>query len=134
MIAPSTGELAAVLDELLAPVAEVGELLHERVRVDHGALPHDDGLGVDRAGTEALQQCPHAGNDHRRTPFRLTQPPQQLEPLTHRLHRRTHPLERERLPGRHHRNLVRLHELGEVVTELAGHRAGGARDHERLPM
>ena len=49
------GELAAVFDEFLAPVAELDELTAERVGVDLGAGPHDDRLDVGRTRAELLQ-------------------------------------------------------------------------------
>ena len=71
------------------------------------------------------------GHDHGRAAVRVAQPPQQLEALAHRLDRRADPLERQRLPCREHGDLVGGQELGEVVAELGGHRAGRAGHDER---
>ena len=53
---PAPGELAAVLDELLAAVAELGQAVHELVGVDDVGVADGDRLGRRRAGTEPLQQ------------------------------------------------------------------------------
>ena len=60
------GELAAVLDELLAAVAELGEPGDELVGVDDVARAHDDRLDRRGVGAEPLQQRPDAGDDDRR--------------------------------------------------------------------
>ena len=135
---PSAGELAAVLDELLAAVAEVDEAADQLVGIDDVAVAHDDRLGGQRPGTEALEQGPHAGDDHARAALRIRvlgppEPaPQHLEAPTHRLDRRAEPLERQRLPGRQHDDITSVvDELGEVVGELAGHRPGRRGDEQR---
>ena len=130
---PPPGELAAVLHQLLAAVAVPGESAHERVGIDHVAVAHRDRLDRRGTGTEALEHGPGPGHDHGRAGGAVAQTPQQLEAPAHRLHRGRHPLERQRLPRRQQRYLVGGEELGEVVGELAGHRARRAGDHERPP-
>ena len=62
----------------------------------------------------------------------VAEPPEHFEPATHRLHGRAEPLERQRLPGRQHDDVIGVvDELGEVVGELAGHRARRCGDEQR---
>ena len=129
----AAGELAAVLDEFLAPVAELDQLAAERVGVDFAAGPHDDRLGRGRFRAELLEQRPHTGDDDGRTALGIAQAPEDVEPLAHRLHARADTLERQRLPAGEMHDLARWQELGEVVGELARHRARRAAHDERPP-
>jgi hypothetical protein len=130
---PPAGELAAVLDELLAPVAELGEAGDELVGVDDVRRSHGDRLDRRGVRTQPLQQRSHAGDDHGGGALGILQPPQQLHALPHRLDGRADPLERQRLPRREHGDLTRRHELDQVVAQLCGHRAGRAGDDQRAP-
>ena len=125
------GELATVLDEFLAAVPELDERPRQLVRVDLGARAHDDGLDRRCAGTELLQQRPHAGDDDRRDAGGVTQAPQDLEAVAHRLDARADALERQGLPTREVDDVVGRQELAQVVGELARHGAGRTRDDQR---
>ena len=127
----AAGELAAVLDEFLAAVAELDERRRELVGIDLGAGPHDDRVDRRGVGAELLEERPHAGDDHRWHPLGIAEPPQDLEPLAHRLDARADPLERQRLPAGELDDLVGRQELAQVVGELAGHRARRAGDDQR---
>jgi hypothetical protein len=127
------GEFPAVLHQLLAPVAELDQAAAQRVGIDLAAGTHDDRLGGRRAGAELLHQRPDAGDDHPRAPLGVAQAPQDVETLTHRLDARADPLERQRLPPGEVHHVARWEELGEVVGELARHRAGRAAHDERSP-
>ena len=127
------GELAPVLDQLLPPVAELDEAVGELVGVDDVAGVDGDRDDLGGPGPEALEEGPHTGDDHGRGGSGIAESPQQFQPPAHRLHRRAHPLERQRLPRRERGDLAGGEELGEVVAELVGHRPGRAGDHERAP-
>ena len=108
----AAGELAAVLDQLLAAVAELDEpaLTARRGR---SSAPGRTMIGstVGASGTELLQQRPHAGDDDGGDALGVTQPPQHLEALAHRLDARADPLERQRLPAGEQHDLVGGQEL-----------------------
>ena len=127
----AAGELAAVFDEFLASVAELDELPAERVGIDLDAGPHDDRLGGGGAGAELLEQRSHAGDDHGGASFGVAQAPEHVEALAHRLDARADALERQGLPTGELHDLAGRQELGEVVGELARHRARRAADDQR---
>jgi hypothetical protein len=128
------GELAAVLDELLAAVSEADELGREVVGVDDRTGMHAHRLDLGGSRSEPLQQRPHARDDHGRRRLGLAQAPEHLEALAHRLDRGAHPLERQRLPRRELDDLAVGQELGEVVGELPGHGPRRRRDDERAAV
>ena len=126
-----------MLDELLAAIAEVDEAAGELVGIDDVAVAHDDRLGGEGTGPEALQEGAHAGDDDPRgsAPSARARSPQHLEAPAHRLDRRAEPFERQRLPGRQHDHVVEpVDELGEVVGQLAGHRPRRRGDEQRAAM
>ncbi len=125
------GELAAVLHELFASVAEFDEPSAESVGIDVVARSHDDRLGRDCAGAELLHERPDASDDDRRAALGVAEAPQDVEALTHGLHARAHPFEWEGLPAGEVHDIAGREELGKVVGELAGHGARRAADHER---
>ena len=127
------GELAAVLDEFLSPVAELDELSPQRLGVDLGSGTNDDRLDLGRSRTEFLQQRTHTGDDHRRAALGIAQAPEDVETLPHRLDAGADALERQRFPAGEVHDLAERQELGEVVGELSRHRAGRAADHEWSP-
>ena len=71
----------------------------EPVPVEMGPRAGDDRLDVLDVGTEPLHERPHRRHQHRRQ-VAGAQPPHHPQAPAHRLHRRRHPLERQRLPGR----------------------------------
>ena len=127
----ATGELAPVLDEFLAAIAELHERRRELVGIDLGPGPNDDRVDRGRVRAELLEQRPHAGDDHGGDPLGVAEAPQHLESLTHGLDARADPLERQRLPAGELDDLVGGQELAQVVGQLPGHRAGRAGDDQR---
>ena len=89
------------------------------------------GSVVVASGPSRWSRPAHAGDDDGRAALRVAQAPQQLEALAHRLDGRADPLERQRLPGREHGDLVGGQELGQVVAELGRHRRRRRGHHER---
>ena len=127
----TTGELAAVLDELLAAVADGDEAGAELVGIEHVARSDDDRLDLRAVRAEPLRQRADAGDHDRRTPRGIPEPPEHAQPAAHRLDARTHPLERQRLPRREQLDLIGSEELREVLGELSRHGARRDGDHER---
>ena len=84
----ASGELAAMLHQLLAAVPELHQPAHQVVGIDDVAAAHRDRLDRGRAGAETLEHGAGTGHHHRRTPRRIAQPPQQLEAPAHGLHGR----------------------------------------------
>ena len=64
-IEPAHGDLAPVLDLVLAAVAGGDEALDEVRRVELVAGPDDDRLDVLDVGAEALHEGPDRGDEHR---------------------------------------------------------------------
>ena len=62
------GELATMLDELLAAVAELGEPSDELVGIDDVVRMHADRIDRGGVGAQPLQQRPDTGDDHGRCP------------------------------------------------------------------
>ncbi len=125
------GDLAAVLDELLTAVAEVDEPGHHGVGVEDGTLGHVDGVDFGGARPQPLQQCAHTGDHDGRAAFGCPQAPEHLHAVPHGLDTGADAFERQRLPGREQHHLAGGHVLHEIVVQLAGVGAGGARDDQR---
>ena len=127
---PAHGELPAVLDLVLAPVALVHQPVQQRVEVDLIPAPDDDGrVRVERR--QALQQRPHRGDDHARRGWqrdavapRRGQRVQHGQAPAHGLGLGADPLEGERLPRRQH---------GHRAAECAGDRSRRARPPPPVP-
>ncbi len=131
----ATGELAPVLDQLLAAVAELDELRDEPVGVDDRLGSHDDRFDLGGVRTELLEQGPHAGDDDPWAALRpVAHTPQHLEPLPHRLDGGTDTFERQRLPRGEQCDRVVTGELAHVVEQLPGHRTGRAGDDQRTAL
>ena len=131
------GHLAAVLDEILAAVAEADQRVEQCVGIDDIVRMHDDRLDLDRFRAQPLQQGAHAGHDDSSGRFAggvLAQPPQHLHPLAHRLDARADAFERKRLPRREQHDRIGRHELAQVVVQLTGVGAGGRRHQQRLAI
>ncbi len=128
---PAAGELAAMLDELLAAVPEGDEPCDELVGVDDVGGVDGDRVRGRGFRPETLQQAADASDDDGRPAIGVAQAPQQLEPLAHRLDRRADPLERQGLPRREDGDLAGGQELLEVVGELGGHRRRRRGDDQR---
>ncbi len=129
----AAGDLPAMFDELLAAVALVHEAGHQLVGIERGA-------GADRhrgdrllGRGQALEQGPHAGDDHGRHAIRVAEAVQDAHAPTHRLDARADPLERQGLPGGEQLDVAAVEELRQVVGELAGHGAGRAGHDQRPP-
>ena len=124
-------ELAARLDLVLAPVAAGDEALDQLVAVDPVARPHDDRLDSSTCGpsrctsartgaTTTAAACPDA------------QPPHHAQAAAHRLERRRHPLERQRLPRREAaRPSSAPRNWPQVAHEALGLGAGRHREEQR---
>ena len=148
------GDLAPRLDLVLAPVAHRDEARDEVVAVDAVARAHDDRLDVLDVGAEALHQRAHRRHEHgrqradadsigrppkgrllRRRPSRPldagAQPPEDALAAAHRLERRRHPLERQRLPCGEELDLAAREERREVVHQPLGLAAGRDREEDR---
>ena len=84
------------------------------------ALRGDDGLDVFERGGRAVAAGPGPTRPRPAGRARVAQPPQHLEAPAHGLHRRAHPLERQRLPRRE-----QLHRAGARGTGPGRRRAAG---------
>ena len=128
---PADGDLAAMLDEILAAVAGVHELAHELVTV--AALPDLDldGLDLLDVGTEPLGERPDGRDHHIGSPIAVQQPPDRAQAPTHRLDTGAHPLERQGLPRREQVDTIRAEERRQVVGETLAVGGGGHGDEIR---
>ncbi len=122
------GQLAAVLDDRLAPVAHAHQPGHQLVDVDLVALGHRHRPGRRPPRAEPLQdgldRCDH---DARWPALRVgaAQLPQQPETVAHGGHVGAHPLEGQGLPGREDLDVrprapVGAGEGGQIVGQLIG--------------
>ena len=137
-------ELSASFDLVLTPVAGVHETCHEPLGVELGSLAHHDRLHVFDPRTEPLQQCPDRRH-HDPCPWRgsrgrlvtgasrrtVPQAPHRAKPSAHRLARRRHSLEGERLPCRQQLDRVRPEKRDQIVHQLFGLASGrGRNEHD----
>ena len=102
----SHGDLAAVLDLVLAPVAGVHQRGDELVAVAPLARPTTIGS---TSSTWGPSRCTSARTGATTTvgrAVRVAQAPHRPQPAAHRLDARAHPLERQRLPRREQVDLV----------------------------
>ena len=128
-------ELAAMLDQRLAPVAEVHQVARA-TRRDRASRPCARG-SARRSSRPGPSRCSSA-----RTPATMiaghrsgdAQSPQHLQPMAHRLDARADALERQRLPRGEQLDLAGRHVLHQVVEQLAGVGAGRAGDDERAAL
>ncbi len=126
---PADGNLAARLHLVLAPVAARHQRCHELVAVELVARPHHDRLHLLHVRAQPLHEGPDGRNHHGGCAVSRTEAPEHPEAATHRLERRRHPLERQRLPGREQLDRAEsrgfpAEELREVASQPFGLRAG----------
>ena len=127
-------DFAAVLDKLFTPVPLVDERREQLGRVDSLTRPHHHGLGVLDVRAEALQRTAHREHDDLGECVPTdAQSPERGEALAHRLDRRAHALERQRLPGRHEHQIVGRDERRKVVHQLLRRGARRRDDREWSP-
>ena len=125
------GQLATVLDLVLASVPEAHEPGHEGLLVDALSGGHVHRLGHHVERTQALQQGAHGRHHHGRGRRRVAQVPQQTQALPHGRDLGAHPLEGERVPGREQRHGLLAHERPHVVGHPLGVGHGGGDDEQR---
>ena len=128
------GQLAAVLDHLLAPVAGGHQVADQVVAVDLQAGPDRDRGHVVDVGAEALHQRTHGRHHHVGRPLGVVQPPQHPQAPAHRLDPGAHPLERQRLPGGEQLDPVVAQEGADVVGQALGLGRRRDRQHDRPPL
>ena len=104
------GDLAARLHLVLAPVAARDQRLDQLVAVDPASRPDHDRLDLLDVRPEPLHERAHRRHHDGGRVVGMAEPPEHAEPPAHRLERRRHPLERQRLPRREQLDLA---ELGE---------------------
>ena len=128
---PALRELAAVLDQPFAPVPELDKPSRQLFGVDFRPWP--DNYRIDGCGTRAelLKERSDAGNDDCGASIWVAQPPEHFEALAHCFDAGADAFEGQGFPSWELHDFALGEELAEVVNELAGHRAGGATDHER---
>ena len=127
-------DLAARLDLVLAPVAERDEPLDQLVAVDASRPARTTTGSV--SSTWGPSRCTRArtgATTTRSAGRRRAQPPQDPQAPTHRLERRRHPLERQRLPRREPLDVLRVEEAAQVVRQPLRLGAGRHRDDDRPP-
>ena len=122
--------LAPGLHLVLAAIAHVDEADHQGVTVEVRAGADVDRLDVLHVRTEPLHQRPDRRDQHGRQ-VTGAQTPHHPQAPAHRLDRRRHPLERQRLPGGELLDGARGEELGQVVDHAVGVVEGRHRDHDR---
>ena len=128
------GELPAMLDLMLTAVPDAHQLTHELGRIQRIAHADHHGLDLGHMRAQALHESPHRRHDHRRHPARLTQSPDRAQPAPHGLDGRTHPLERQRLPGREQFDVISPDEHLEIVDESLRLSRRGHGDDERSAL
>ena len=132
---PSSGHLAAVLDQLLSAVPGRDQAGQQHLGVER--LPGPDDLGLDAFGVraEALEQRPDAGDDDPGPAGRgvVLEAPQHAEAPAHRLDARADPLEGQRLPRREELDVLRGQELLQVVGQALARRSRSARRRAGCP-
>ena len=122
-------QLAAVLDLVFAPVAELHEPAHQLLVVEAITTRHHHRDRSVLEGSQPLQERTHRGHDHRRGGRPVAQSPQQTEPTTHRRELGADALEGKRVPRREQLDGVVTEEGTDVVAESLGGGDGG-RHHE----
>ena len=129
-------ELAAMLDLVLAAIADAGEPLDECRRIELVSGTDDDGIDVAGTGTETLHQRARGGDDEQlvRAFAALAQVPQRAQPAAHRLDAGAHSLEGQRLPRGEHIDPLLADEDGQVVRQPFGIGRSGHRDDDRAPI
>jgi hypothetical protein len=131
---PAHGQLAPVLDHLLAPVASGHEVAHQVVAVDLQTRAHRDRRHVVDVRAEALHQGPHRGHHHGGRPLGLVQSPQHAQAPAHRLDPGADALERQRLPRGEQLDRLVAEEGREVVRHPLGLGGRGHGQHDRSPL
>ncbi len=116
------GELAPVLDLVLAPVAESDEPGYELVQLETIAACHVHGNSGLLEGAQALQQGAHRGHDHRRGAVGVLDAPQQPQAPPHGRHLGADAFEGQGVPRREQRHGVVPEEGAEVVAEALARR------------
>ena len=127
-------ELAAVLDDGLAPVPEHDQPLTERIDVDDVADADADRVRGGRSGCELLQQRTHSRHHDLRARGRLSQAPDGSHARPHGVDGRAHAFERQRLPGREVFDRLDAEEVREVLGEFLCHGAGRHRHDDGAPF
>ena len=129
-------ELAAMLDLVLAAIADTRQPLNEHCRIELVSGTHDDGVDVAGTGTEALHQSARRGDDEQLVGSfaAFTQVPQRAQPAAHRFDAGAHSLEGQRLPRGEHVDAVLTDEDGQVVGQSFGVGRCGHRDDDRAPI
>ncbi len=144
---PATdGQLAAVLDHGLAPVAQRHQLGHQVVHHHPVTLGHDHRARRRAPRAEALEHGLDRGHHQvgNRRAAATSERPQQPQAAAHGVDLGAHPLERQGLPGgeqldhrRASRSVAVVRPAGdegpEVVGELGGGRARGGDHQHRTP-
>ena len=130
---PAHRDLAARFDLVLAPVSERDEPRDQLVAIELRAGMNTDGLEVLDVRAEALHQRPHGRHDHLGEVLAAgAQLPDHAQAVSHRVERRRHPFERERLPGREQLDRRVTPEVpGEVVGDTLGLGRRRHRDQDR---
>ena len=119
---PAHGDLAPRLDLVLTPVPERDEPVDERVAVQLRAGVDADGVDILDVRAKPLHQRPHRRYDDLGELLAAgAQLPDHPQAAAHRVERRRHPLERERLPRREELDARVAPEVpGQVVGDTLG--------------